>query len=68
MPKFRVIHGSPAPDNPAERARKRTRQSARDWPACRACGGREVIVAKIGNVSNKLCVCCLMVGRRVVVE
>ena len=68
MPKFRVIHGTPAPDSPGERVRKRMRQSARDWPHCSACGGRETIDAKIGNVKNKLCVCCLMTWRRVVIE
>lgn len=48
--------------------RKRIRKSARDWPACVACGGRETVVAAIGNVKNKLCVACLMGGRRVVVD
>jgi hypothetical protein len=66
MPKFRVIEGRPD-ESPAGQVRKRSRASARDWPACSHCGGREVIAAKIGNVTNKLCVCCLTQGRRVVV-
>lgn len=63
MPKLHVIAGGAAP-----KARKRPRQSARDWPACPNCGGRERVQAKIGNVKNDLCVPCLMQGRRVVVE
>ena len=66
MAKFRVIQGGPD-TSPAGKVRKRVRKSARDWPAC-VCGGREVVVAKIGNVSNKLYVACLMAGRRVVVQ
>lgn len=37
-------------------------------PACRNCGGSETVAAKIGNVTNRLCVICLMQGRRVVVD
>ena len=66
--KFHVIQGTPAPDDPLNRVKKRVRQSARDWPACPHCGGRETITASIGNVKNKLCVVCLMQGRRVVIE
>jgi len=67
MPKFRVIDGKPDA-SPAGQVRRRARQSARDWPCCSACGGRETIVASTGNVKNKLCVVCLLQGRRVVVE
>lgn len=67
MAKFRVIQGGPD-TSPAGKVRSRVRASARDWPHCPHCGGREVIAAKIGNVSNKLCVVCLMQGRRVVVD
>lgn len=35
---------------------------------CSHCSGRETVVATNGNVRNKLCVVCLMQGRRVVVE
>ena len=69
MPKprsFYVIEGKPD-TSPAGGVRKRVRQFARDWPACSHCGGREVVAASVGNVKNKLCVCCLMQGRRVVV-
>lgn len=68
MAKLYVVPPSKKPDAPADKARRRVRESARDWPACSACGGREVVAAKIGNVSNKLCVSCLLQGRRVVVE
>lgn len=67
MAKFRVVEGRPD-TSPAGQVRKRIRKSARDWPACVACGGRETVVAAIGNVKNKLCVACLMGGRRVVVD
>jgi len=70
MPKpraFHVIDGRPD-ETPAGKVRKRTRQSARDWPACPHCGGRETVPAKIGNVSNKLCVACLLQGRRSIIE
>ncbi|QLQ28512.1 MAG: hypothetical protein HZT39_09800 [Pseudoxanthomonas sp.] len=67
MPKFRVIEGKPD-TSPAGQVRRRTRESARDWPACPHCGGREVVQAKIGNVKNDLCVACLLTGKRVVVE
>lgn len=68
MPKLTLIQGTPAPDSRKERVRKRVRKSARDWPCCPRCGGRETITASIGNVKNKLCVLCLMRGERVVVE
>ena len=67
MPKFRVIEGKPD-TSAAGQVRRRTRESARDWPSCPHCGGREVVAASIGNVKNKLCVVCLLGGRRVVVE
>ena len=67
MPKFRVIDGAPD-TSPQGQVRRRVRESARDWPVCPHCGGREVITASIGNVKNKLCVVCLTQGRRVVVE
>ena len=56
------------PDAPADKVRAPRGKSVRDWPACSHCGGREVVAAKIGNVSNKLCVARLMQGRRVVVD
>jgi hypothetical protein len=64
MAKFRVIQGGPD-TSPAGQVRKRIKQSARDWPHCPNCGGRETITASIGNVRTKLCVVCLMQGRRV---
>ena len=67
MAKLYAVPPGPKPDGPAERVKRRARKSARDWPACPD-GHREVITARIGNVSNKLCVACLLLGRRVVVE
>jgi hypothetical protein len=67
MPRLRVIKGGPDL-SPAGQVRRRARQSARDWPACPHCGGRETIQAKIGNVKNDLCVACLLTSKRVVVE
>ena len=78
MPKFEVIDGSPAPDTPAERVRKRVR--AADKPAamiqCHRCGGREVIETKVGMLFKNgraqggtrtiLCATCHRQGERVV--
>lgn len=78
MPKLTVIDGTPAPDTPAERVRKRVR--AADKPAamiqCHRCGGREVIEAKVGMVIKNgrpqggtktiLCATCHRQGDRVV--
>jgi hypothetical protein len=66
--KLYSIPGTPPPDTPTERVRKRMRDSARHWPHCPRCGGRETVSAKIGNVRSNLCVCCLMRGERVVIE
>lgn len=68
MAKLYAVPRATKPDSPADKSRRRVRQSARDWPACPHCGGREVVQAAIGNVKNKLCVACLMKGRRVAVE
>lgn len=68
MARLAAIPGGKAPNGPADKVRKRVRQSARDWPACVRCGGRETVDARIGNVKNKLCVVCLLSGQRVVVE
>ena len=78
MPKFEVIDGSPAPDTPAERVRKRVR--ALPKPAtmiqCHRCGGREVIETKVGMLFKNgraqggtrtiLCATCHRQGERVV--
>lgn len=77
MPKFEVIDGTPAPDSPAERVRKRVRA---DKPAamlqCHRCGGREVIETKVGMIFKNgrasggtksiLCATCHRKGERVV--
>lgn len=74
-----LIQGTPAPDVPTERVRKRVR--AMPKPAeliqCRRCGGREVIEAKIGMVLKDgrpsggtkvlLCAGCHRRGERLVV-
>lgn len=65
MTRFRVIDGTPAPDTPAERVRRRMRESAdKRRPHCTSCGGHEYIVAQNGRARAKLCVVCLMQGRR----
>lgn len=78
MPKLTVIDGTPAPDTPAERVRKRMR--ATDKPAamiqCHRCGGREVIETKVGmlfkngraqgGTKSILCATCHRNGERVV--
>lgn len=68
MAKLYAVPSTPKPDAPADKVRRKARQSARDWPHCPHCGGRETVQASLGNVKNKLCVVCLMGGRRVVVE
>jgi transcription elongation factor Elf1 len=68
MAKFHIIEGKPD-NSTAGQVRKRTRQSARDWPACPHCGGRATIVESTGNVKNKLCsMCAIYHNRRVVIE
>lgn len=53
---------------PTAKVRKRLREAkVRALPQCDACGGRETIDARIGAVKSKLCVACLISGRRVVV-
>lgn len=69
MPEFYVIHGDKEPVTPATSVKKRLRaKRQRNLPQCPDCSGRETIVASIGNVRNKICVACLMQGRRVVVS
>lgn len=77
-PKLHVIQGTPAPDTPVEKARKRVK--AMDKPACmiqcHRCASREVIVTKIGmtykngkasgGTQQILCATCFMKGQRVV--
>lgn len=76
MPKFEVIRGTPKPDSPAERVRKRIRVAK---PAevleCPRCAGREFIEARAGLMFKAgkttggtavwLCVLCLARGERV---
>lgn len=78
MPKFEVIEGTPAPDTPVERVRKRVR--ATPAPAellqCHRCAGREVIETRVGMTIRKgrasggtktfLCATCHRKGERVV--
>jgi hypothetical protein len=79
MPPLHVIPGTPAPDTPAERVRKRMR--AMPKPAailqCPRCAGREVMETRIGvalvggkprgGTRQWLCVGCLGRGERMVV-
>ena len=78
-PTLHVIHGTPPPDTPQERVRKRLRKTSK--PAalvqCPRCSGREVIETKIGVMKKNgkttggtkalLCACCLLKGERVVI-
>lgn len=78
-PRLHVVHGTPAPDTPAERVRKRVRRHAKPehMLTCPRCGGHEVIEAKIGVVKKDgkttggtksiLCAGCLLKGQRVVI-
>lgn len=70
-----VIDGTPAPDTPTERVRKRVR--AMDTPAgmlqCPRCGGRETLDTRIGATTSgggtkqRLCAACFLRGERVVI-
>lgn len=76
--KLHVIDGTPAPDTPLERERKRVR--AMPKPAsmlqCPRCGSRESLQTKLGAVfkngkvsggtKQHICVACLARGERVV--
>ena len=65
MAKFHVIEGGTPPDSPAEEVRVRLRKTRqRGIPQCGTCAGREYVTARTGRVSTKLCVICLMQGRR----
>lgn len=77
MPSLTVIPGTPAPDTPAERSRKRRAAIPRpvDMLQCPRCTGREVIQTKIGvllkdgkpqgGTKALLCAACYMRGERV---
>lgn len=76
--KLTVIQGTPAPDTPVERVRKRVRAAGKppSMIQCHRCGGREVIEAKVGMVMKNgrasggtksiLCATCHRNGERVV--
>lgn len=73
-----VIQGTPAPDSPKERVRKRLRAMPRvpDVIQCHRCTGMEVIEARLGvmwvngrakgGTKVLLCASCLLKGERVV--
>jgi hypothetical protein len=77
--RFHVIEGTPAPDTPVERVRKRVRAMAKPpcMIQCHRCGGREVIETKTGvllkngkptgGTKQLLCALCFMRGERVVI-
>lgn len=68
MATLRVVPPSDEPVTPASKVRKRLREArVKALPTCAACGGRETVDARIGANKSKLCVTCLMAGRRVVV-
>jgi len=55
----------PSPPPASERVRKRVRETTdRNRPRCMSCGGHEYVVAQNGRTRTKLCVVCLMQGRR----
>lgn len=61
--RLRIVPPSAPP--PAEKVRKRTRASSdRSRPRCTSCGGHEYVTAKNGRTQAKLCLACLMAGRR----
>lgn len=75
--KLHVVPGTPAPDTPAERVRKRVRATKpAEMLQCHRCGGREVIETKVGvlwqagktkgGTRQLLCAMCLAKGERVV--
>jgi hypothetical protein len=65
MGRFRVIDGTPPPDSPAERVRQKVRKGRASYkPSCSSCGGHEYVSARNGNTNTKLCLICLMDGRR----
>jgi tRNA(Ile2) C34 agmatinyltransferase TiaS len=65
--KFQVIHGTPAPDTPAEQVKKRLRKTrVRNEPICPSCGGRTFTIAQTGTTKQKWCAFCMMQGRMVV--
>lgn len=77
-PRLHVIPGTPAPESPAEKVRKRIRAMPRAPGViqCHRCTGMEVIESRIGATWESgrakggtkvlLCVSCLMKGERVV--
>jgi hypothetical protein len=56
----------PAPDVSGEaKVRKRLRETKRKaLPQCDTCAGREYVEARVGATKVRLCVACLMQGRR----
>lgn len=77
MTRFHIVHGTAAPDSPAERVRKRLRKTAAaSLLQCHRCAGREVIETKIGveyvagrtrgGTKQILCATCWRKGERVV--
>lgn len=77
-PRLHVIDGTPAPDSPEEKQRKRVRAMPKpvSMIQCHRCGGREVFETKIGmlykngkpqgGTKQVLCASCFMRGERVV--
>ncbi len=78
-PRFHVIDGTPAPDSPKERSRRRIRAMERpaEMVQCRRCGGREFIETTTGALMRRgrvvggtkalVCVACLAAGERITV-
>jgi hypothetical protein len=64
---LRVIHGTPAPDTPAEQVRKRLRKTKISTePQCPRCAGRTYLTIQTGKTKQKACYFCSMKGEMVV--
>lgn len=74
--RFRIIDGTPSPDTPKERVRKRVRaaRKLKGVPQCPKCGGRESVKTEIAGppgtrpTVQDLCVACLLRGERRVIR
>jgi hypothetical protein len=74
--RLKVVTGTPAPDSPTERVRKRLRATKGPLLQCHRCGSREVLQTKVGveivdgkprgGTKALVCASCWLKGERVV--